>query len=80
MNLPKVLKLKVQVEVAHSRLRIVSMLVTCLPLDASPEETIKQKKTLLCSVCCAASQNVTLTTPPVNVKTYSRGSRSLLSW
>lgn len=38
MDLPKVLKLRVQVEVAHSRLRIVSMLVTCLPLDASPEK------------------------------------------
>lgn len=24
---------------AHSRLRTVSMLVTCLPLDASPEKT-----------------------------------------
>lgn len=37
INQPKVLKLRVQVEVAHSTLRTVSMLVTCLPLDASPE-------------------------------------------
>lgn len=37
INLPKVLKLSVQVEVAHSTLRTVSMLVTCFPLDASPE-------------------------------------------
>lgn len=36
-NPPNVLKLRVQVDVAHSMLRIVSMLVTCLPLDASPE-------------------------------------------
>lgn len=36
---PKVLKLRVQVDVAHSRLRTVSMLVTCLPPDASPEDT-----------------------------------------
>lgn len=39
IHLPKVLKLKVQVEVAHSRLRIVSMLVTCLPLEDSPEKS-----------------------------------------
>lgn len=39
IDLPKVLKPRVQVEVAHSRLRTVSMLVTCLPLDASPEKT-----------------------------------------
>lgn len=40
LNLPKVLKLRVQVEVAHSTLRTVSMLVTCLPLDASPERVL----------------------------------------
>lgn len=38
MNPPKVLKLRVQVDVAHSTLRTVSMLVTCLPQDASPEK------------------------------------------
>lgn len=42
-NLPKVLKLRVQVEVAHCSLRTMSMLVTCLPLDASP-----RKKVLSC--------------------------------
>lgn len=31
------LKLRVQVDVAHSMLRTASMLVTCLPQDASPE-------------------------------------------
>lgn len=36
-NVPNVLKLSVQVQVAHSTLRTVSMLVTCLLLDASPE-------------------------------------------
>lgn len=30
------LKLRVQVDVAHSMLRTASMLVTCLPQDASP--------------------------------------------
>lgn len=52
-DLPKVLKPRVQVEVAHSRLRTTSMLVTCLPLDASPEQT--SKKQLSCSGMCGTN-------------------------
>lgn len=37
-HIPKVLKPRVQVDEAQARFRTASMLVTCLPLDASPEE------------------------------------------
>lgn len=41
------LKLRVQVDVAHSMLRTMSILVTCLPQDASPGNNNNNNVTIL---------------------------------
>ena len=78
LNLPKVLKARVQVEVAHSRLRTASMLVTCLPLDASPEKTNTNGLNSLLSMT-NKRVNFKCMWRETRGKTYRRGSRSLLS-
>lgn len=80
INLPKVSKLSVQVEVAHSMLRTVSMLVTCFPLDPSPESVstvvwMNPKSHL--SLDFVAEIQVGKVK---RQRTYRRGFRSLLSW